>query len=287
MQCRMNNRYEAGTRVIERSVVLAATTNEVYMMLSQPSEIARWFSHRASRDGEVLKLGWDLAQKAVEIPCLVVEENPGYDFVFRWESEFAGHDTVVHFSLQSEAGGTRLVLTETGFGDGPEWDGAIAAQSDGWDEALDTLLHVTGRGKTRSIVKETVVPYSAERVYQAFTERRQLMTWFAREAFLDPRQGGSYWLRDDFPTDGTGYVVELVPGKRIRLSWRWYLTDLPPTSVRIELKEGKGETCVSLEHEGFGHGAEWDQEYQEHEEGWSNLMGFLWNHLYSDEPSKV
>ncbi|ASS75285.1 hypothetical protein CIG75_09995 [Tumebacillus algifaecis] len=283
----MNNRYECGTRVIERCLVLGATTNEVYMMLSQPTEITRWLSHRAAQDGEVLKLTWEYPHQQVERNCLLVEATPGSSFAFRWESEFQGHDTVVHISLSAELGGTRLLLTETGFGDGPEWDRATALHSARWDEALDTLAHVTGRGKTRSILKETVVPFSAQRVYHAFTDRSQLMTWLAREAFLDPRQGGSYWLRDEFPTDGTGYVQELVPGKCIRLSWRWYLTDLPPTEVTIDLQERRGETCVQLEHRAFGNGPEWDQEYHEHEEGWNNLLGFLWNHLYSDEPSKV
>jgi uncharacterized protein YndB with AHSA1/START domain len=284
---RMNNRFECGTRVIERSLVLKATTNEVYMMLSQPSEIVRWFSHRASREGDVLRLEWDFPHRTAVIDCLIVRDVPGRAFSFRWESECAGRDTVASFELLSEVGGTRVVFCETGFGDGPEWDKAIASQSEGWDEALDTLAFVLGRGKTRQIIKETVVPYPPERVFHAFTDSRQLMKWFAREAYFDPRQGAPFLLRDDFPTDGTGCVQELTPGKRIRLSWRWYLTPLPPTEITIALtREGKS-TRVRLEHSLFGSGPEWDQEYQEHEEGWSNLLGFLWNHLYSDEPSKV
>ncbi|MFD2168611.1 SRPBCC family protein [Tumebacillus lipolyticus] len=273
--------------MIQRSMVLDLTANEAYMMLTQPTEMQRWLAHHVSRSENAMQLVWELAERTVLIDCQIVEETPGRSFSFRWAGAHLAGETQVSFTIHPEAGGSRVLLTERGFGAGHRWDLAIADLSERWDEALDTLAHLTGLAKTRQIVKETVVPFPADRVYRAFIDSEQLVTWFVREADVDMRQGGSYRLRDQFPTDGTGYVLELVPNKRIRLSWQWYMTSLPPTELSVELQSSSDETRVHVEHVGFGIGPEWDQEYHEHEEGWSRLLGLLWNHLYSYEASSL
>ena len=49
--------------------------------------------------------------------------------------------------------------------------------------------------KTRDIVREIEIDAPIEVVWKAITEAEEITRWFADEARVTPRLGGSYWVR--------------------------------------------------------------------------------------------
>ncbi len=134
-----------------------------------------------------------------------------------------------------------------------------------------------------TIVKTLTLDAPVERVYRAFTERRDLEQWLAEPYPLDLREGGDFEFgqkADGHMTGGT--FLEVEPNKRLVYTWRFTVFDpktrkrVPnwseerPTKVTVTFaRAGKG-TKVTIHHEGFPEGA---AEYWPHEVGWEMLVG--------------
>lgn len=124
---------------IERTMDLQAPRAEVWAALTEPERISRWFGDSAELDlrpgGEgVFRWG------EIVIPVTVEEVDAPHRFSYRWEPSHAqagGPTTLVEFSLEEIAGGTRLQLVESGFA-------ALSAEArsdndEGWTEELGEL----------------------------------------------------------------------------------------------------------------------------------------------------
>ncbi len=134
---------------ITRTVDIAATPAAVWAALTEQDLIAQWFGDSAEFDpapGGVGYFGWSthgrfrVVVEQIEAPRLLV---------YRWAREadvdpVPGNSTVVRFELTPIAGGTRLALVESGFGELDDPATAHADNTGGWQTELDDLVRMFG-----------------------------------------------------------------------------------------------------------------------------------------------
>lgn len=119
-----------------------------------------------------------------------------------------------------------------------------------------------------------------ERVYRAWTEPEVMARWFSPTTDhtvtihrLEPHVGGGYRLvfrhKDGALHTAIGTYRELVPGARLRFTWRWEEKPaMPETLVTIDLlPRGEGTELV-LTHELFDS----EPERDDHGKGWNGCL---------------
>jgi uncharacterized protein YndB with AHSA1/START domain len=115
---------------VEREILIEATPEVVWGVITEPEQISRWFSDaadvegRAGADGTLTwRPGGRGGHKEADmvVPIRVVEAEPFRRFSFRWnhphgEGPDASNSALVEFSLAEEDGATRLTVLESGIG---------------------------------------------------------------------------------------------------------------------------------------------------------------------------
>jgi uncharacterized protein YndB with AHSA1/START domain len=133
----------------------------------------------------------------------------------------------------------------------------------------------------RTIELSTHLQASPETVFRALTDAGELARWFASSVESDPRPGGSFTYRyefEDASRDHTysGEYRDATPNERVAYPWNG---KLGTTEVELRLQPANGGTHVTLEHSGWGTGADWDESIELHRQGWGffldNLKGYL------------
>ena len=79
-----------------------------------------------------------------------------------------------------------------------------------------------GLPPTNRIKKRVWIKASAEVVYRALTESKELVRWFCDRAACDPREGGellAYWKTGKSSQKGRAVFTRLVPGGSLELLW--------------------------------------------------------------------
>jgi uncharacterized protein YndB with AHSA1/START domain len=143
---------------VEREIVIEATPEVVWGVITEPEQITRWFSDeadvegRAGADGTLTwKPGGRGADKQSDliVPIRVVEAEPFRRFSFRWSHpEGARADennsALVEFTLVEEHDGTRLRVLESGIGavthDEASRTRYLEDHEHGWERHLGELL---------------------------------------------------------------------------------------------------------------------------------------------------
>ena len=142
---------------VEREILIEASPEVVWGVLTEPEQISRWFSDEAEVDGRAgadgtltWRRGGRGARGASEaiVPIRVVEAEPFRRFSFRWNHpEGAGPDennsALVEFSLIEEADGTRLRVVESGIHAVTHREGSARYREDheqGWERHLGEML---------------------------------------------------------------------------------------------------------------------------------------------------
>lgn len=141
---------------IVREITVKATKERVYHAITDPSEIIKWFPD--SVEGGTLEVGQEPIfsfEGATHKRRIHVEAADPYTyFSYRWvpgpSGEGAGDvlsipNTLVEFSIEEVAGGTKVTLKESGFSSLPmgEAESSFKDNNGGWDymvERLSTLL---------------------------------------------------------------------------------------------------------------------------------------------------
>ena len=124
----------------------------------------------------------------------------------------------------------------------------------------------------------------AARVYDAWTDPAQLREWFGpenvrtRNITADVRAGGKYRWDLTSPEgeemSAFGEYRELVPGKKIVLTWKWdddETWENRTSVVTVELSESGGGTELRLRHEQLPS----EESRDRHSEGWNSLLDRL------------
>jgi uncharacterized protein YndB with AHSA1/START domain len=113
---------------VEREILIEASPEVVWGVITEPEQIKRWFSDdaelegRAGADGTLTwKPGGRGGEKEVDlvVPIRVVDAEPFRRFSFRWNHPQGaeadqGNSALVELSLIEEPGGTRLRVLESG-----------------------------------------------------------------------------------------------------------------------------------------------------------------------------
>ncbi len=130
---------------------------------------------------------------------------------------------------------------------------------------------------THTLHLKHTVAASRERVFQAFTDPRELVKWWAPPGFSEPsgdidlRVGGTYrWSMqapdgDMYGARGTFTEIE-VPEKRVQ-TWQWEGDD-DVTKLTLLFHDRGEATEIELLHEGFDEKARADK----HAEGWTGCL---------------
>ena len=138
----------------------------------------------------------------------------------------------------------------------------------------------------RSLDKETFVAASVDEVWNVWTTREGIVSFFAPDAQVDPRVGGLFEMHFN-PLAAPGMkgaddmrFLALQPKKMLSFTW-----NAPPhlpnaraqrtfVVVRIAPVSDK-ETRVTLHHTGWGDGDEWDKAYAYFDRAWTNVLANL------------
>ena len=117
------------------------------------------------------------------------------------------------------------------------------------------------------IQKETHLPHSPEKVWQAITETKALNEWMMHNDFKAV-VGYKFHFRSSDTDLIMGQVLEVEPAKKLVYSWN--KDNKPRTIVSWFLTETPSGTLLQLEHDGFPEAEE--KFFESHNKGWSFLI---------------
>ncbi|MBL8310855.1 MAG: SRPBCC domain-containing protein [Burkholderiales bacterium] len=138
----------------------------------------------------------------------------------------------------------------------------------------------------RAIEKSVTVPASVDAVWEAWTTRAGIVSFFAPDAEIDARVGGAFHIHMD-PSAESGMkgaddmrFMALQPKRMLSFDW-----NAPPslpearkqrTFVIVRLAPvTEQRTLVTLTHLGWGDGGEWDKTYAYFDRAWGGVLGNL------------
>lgn len=135
---------------VRRTIHIAATVEKVWIAVTAPEHISRWFGQAAfdgSRTGALGTLTWP---DRAPVPVRIESVDEPRTIAYRWCNDDAagltptdidgGPSTVFTFSLEPEADGTRLTVVETGFETTSDPLANLESHRTGWDAELDKLV---------------------------------------------------------------------------------------------------------------------------------------------------
>ena len=131
---------------IEREIVIEASPERVWAVLTEPEHVGVWFAESVDGDlrpGAASVLSWE---EHGSFNIQVEKSEPPRYFSFRWAARSPGADpregnsTLVEFRLIPEGDGTRLHVVESGFRDlHDEQAEYVRDNTQGWEGALNNL----------------------------------------------------------------------------------------------------------------------------------------------------
>jgi uncharacterized protein YndB with AHSA1/START domain len=148
------------------------------------------------------------------------------------------------------------------------------------------LMAAPAGAAERALDKEVLVAAPIEAVWQAWTTREGIQSFFAPDAEVDPRVGGAFHIHmDPLAAPGLKGADEMrymALQKPTMLSFDWNAPPSLPqaraqrTFVIVRLADVDGQsTRVSLHHTGWGDGGEWDRTFQYFDRAWGAVLGNL------------
>ena len=245
-------------RCSRHSVGIHASPAEVYLALTDPHELSRWFVSEASIDlrpggqyrwvfGEgTAAAGPDALVSSGEFTSIVPQEY------LRLSTPVEGTDTLLEFRLDPWRDGTILTVSHSGFPGEESWDDIFRSVDQGWQSEVQVLkLYMeAARGMiSRSHFHEARLPDGAEATYERFTTSAGLSSWLADRAAAEATLGGELLLEREGCPVIRGRFVVWDPDRFLVLTWQ----EQAPSILRLWLEEAEdgGSTDLSLEHRLF------------------------------------
>jgi uncharacterized protein YndB with AHSA1/START domain len=152
--------------------------------------------------------------------------------------------------------------------------------------ALTATLVAAAAAAERAIDAQVVVPAPIETVWQAWTTRAGIRTFFAPDAEVEARVGGPFHIHMDPLAEpglkGADDMRFMALQRPTMLSFDWNAPPSLPEAraqrtfvvVRLAAVDA-GSTRVSLHHTGWGDGGEWDKTYAYFDRVWPVVLGKL------------
>ena len=151
---------------------------------------------------------------------------------------------------------------------------------------LGAIAWAVAAAPPRAIEKEVVVAATPDQVWDAWTTRAGVVSFFAPDAEVDARVGGAFHVFiNPFAEPGAKGAddmrfMALQPKRMLSFDW-----NAPPSipeirkqrtfvMIRIEPVDATS-TRVTLYHTGWGDGADWDQAYAYFDRAWGNVLANL------------
>ncbi|MFD6444314.1 SRPBCC domain-containing protein [Promicromonospora sp. NPDC060204] len=141
---------EQDTFTVRRTIRIAAAVEKVWIAVTEPEHISRWFGRTVLVGDGVGAHGTVAWPDEPAIPIRVEEVDPPRTISYRWCNDEAAeavpsevdpaHSTVFTFTLEPVPGGTQLTVVETGFETTVDPAGNLESHRLGWDELLDQLV---------------------------------------------------------------------------------------------------------------------------------------------------
>jgi uncharacterized protein YndB with AHSA1/START domain len=192
----------SGARSIEISRPLAAPRDRVWRAIATAPGLSSWFCDRAEftpRAGTPYALLWTgYGEQRGEI----LEVAPQERLVMSWDVPGAEGTTVVQMRLlpdEKDGTCTRLHLSHTEWGEGPQWDPDYSGTKSGWESViglLDFYLRHGGKGARRSFVLRRRVPIATKDLWKRVESPDALVAWLgvgapseARVTMADASEG--------------------------------------------------------------------------------------------------
>jgi uncharacterized protein YndB with AHSA1/START domain len=127
--------------VIQKSIFLKATPDQVWDYLTEPEKMGIWF-HKpvtALREGEALEMfGTESGDKLIWGRVNVARKPEYLEYTFTIKP-MGDATSVVKWSLEPVPGGTRLSLEHSGLPQGVEAFGLTLALDKGWDDHISRM----------------------------------------------------------------------------------------------------------------------------------------------------
>jgi len=128
-----------------------------------------------------------------------------------------------------------------------------------------------------------IVPAAPTAVWDAWTTEAGARTFFAPECRIDLRVGGAYemFFEPDAPPGSRGgeglTILAIQPEQMLSITWNAppHLTkvrnQMTHVTVRLEPID-TNHTKVTLHHDGWGIGGEWDMAYKYFDRAWNDIV---------------
>lgn len=133
---------------IEREILVEAPIDVVWSVVTEPDQIKQWFADEAEIELRVGAPGRLRFKSGHSYELQIEAIDPPRRFAFRWVQPERSpvqkwSSMLVEFTLEAEAGGTRVRVVESGF-DTIDWSDAQKAKyaedhSSGWQTLLGRL----------------------------------------------------------------------------------------------------------------------------------------------------
>ncbi len=150
---------------IEREVMIAASPERVWAVLTEPRHVGAWFGNGEPTEIDLRPGGVMVLDHGVHgtYPTLIVDVDPPRVFSYRWASGYPGvvadgrNSTLVEFTLESLDEGTLLRVVESGFDtlvipSDREASAGYKSHSDGWTEVVARLGDYSVSGTVSPLV---------------------------------------------------------------------------------------------------------------------------------------
>ncbi len=155
-----------------------------------------------------------------------------------------------------------------------------------------TEEQIMERAKHTALTLKRHYPVPPEKVWRAWTDAQALIRWFKPDGFTAPlaqadvRVGGRYRVLMVDPEgkeyDLSGTYREVVPNRRLVMTWSWQDQPGETSLVTITLSERGGGTDLVLVHEGY---LDRGPEVKTHAAGWSEALEQLGRVVLAREKS--
>jgi uncharacterized protein YndB with AHSA1/START domain len=149
-----------------------------------------------------------------------------------------------------------------------------------------SLAGLSAHAQERALNKEVVVAAPIDKVWEAWTTKAGIESFFAPEAVIDARVGGNFQIHinplapaGEKGADDMRFMALQAPKM---LSFDWNAPPSLPQArkqrtfviVRLAAVDDKN-TKVSLHHTGWGDGGEWDKAYGYFDAAWGSVLANL------------
>jgi uncharacterized protein YndB with AHSA1/START domain len=138
------------SRTIELTRTTEASPERVFRAWTDADELNRWWTTTAESDartGGTFSYGFEFADASRNHTYTGTyhDVSPGERVSFPWQGALG--ETTVDVRLEPASDGTKITLLHTGWGEGAEWDEAVALHEQGWSFFLDNLVAYLDRGE--------------------------------------------------------------------------------------------------------------------------------------------